>query len=488
MSKFRALDIFKPFVGIVPEIELPYEKVVFDEKIVYTIGISALYLLSSLPISGVNPNKIADPFNWLRLPFASEAGTLLEFGVLPVLTSAFFWQILSGLKIVKINFNNLSDRSTFQSLQKISAVLIALIYATILAISGYFRPIDFFSYQNSLNSTTSILWSNILIIAQLTTSTAIVTLLVELLEKGYGFGPGVMVFITVSAATKFTGSLFGFITNIKSFESNGVIVQLFKNLFNKPLTTGIYSLFNRTDEVNFTQVYLTIIVVLILTYIQNFRMDISIKSTKVRSMVSTYPIRLFYCGALPILFSYTIIYNLNIITFALTKIFGGSNLIANWEIDSLTNNTYYLTSGLLYFISGSSYYSNFLSYIGKIIAFTAFTTFTSAIFGRYWYAMSGSTGKDLAKQFKEQDIVVVGHRDATVAKELNKLISSSSLIGATILGAVIGLAESTGLSKGLAVGVTTGLLCALSLLENVMSEYQQSGSVNSQFAQVFGTN
>lgn len=102
--------------------------------------------------------------------------------------------------------------------------------------------------------------------------------------------------------------------------------------------------------------------------------------------------------------------------------------------------------------------------------------------------MSGSSGKDLAKQFKEQDIVVVGHRDATVAKELNKMISSASLIGSAILGLVVGVAEGTGVSQGLVAGVVVGVLSALSLLEQVMSEYQQAGATNSQFAQVFGTN
>ena len=125
------------------------KKVVFDEKIVYTIGAAAIYLLLSLPLSGVNPNKIADPFYWVRLPFASEAGTLLEFGVLPIVTSAFLWQILSGFKFIKVNFTNIYDRQYFQSLQKVFAVLIAIVYASLLAISGYFQPIDAFAKTRS---------------------------------------------------------------------------------------------------------------------------------------------------------------------------------------------------------------------------------------------------------------------------------------------------------------------------------------------------
>lgn len=483
MAAIKVLDIIKPFAGLIPEIELPYEKIIFDEKIVYTIGAAVIYLLSSIPITGVNTNKIADPFYWLRLPFASEAGTLLEFGVLPIVTSAFLWQILSGLKIVKVNFSNISDRQHFQSLQKVFSVLIAVFYAALLALSGYFQPVDSFTKNSSLSAGASFL-----IVCQLGTSTAIVTLLVELLEKGYGFGPGVLAFIAANSATKLAGSLFGIMTNPITGESNGVLIQFFRNIFNKSVPNAIYTLFTRTDEINFTQVYLTIIVLAIITFLQNFRMDISIKSSKVRSMVSSYPIRFLYCGALPVLFTYSILYNLNIVTFALTKIFGGSKFIAVWQLNALTNKTYNLSCGLLYFFSPSPLNACMIGSFIKYITFTLFVTLSSSIFGRYWFTMSGSSGKDLAKQFKDQDIVVVGHRDVNVARELNKMITSASLIGSTLLGLTIGLAETTTFSQGYAAGIAVGVLSALSLLEQIMTEYQQAGAANSQFAQVFGTN
>lgn len=483
MSGVRFLDFVKPLGSIIPEVELPYEKVIFDEKIVYTIGISAVYLLTAIPISGVNPNKIADPFYWMRLPFASDAGTLLEFGLLPIITSAFLWQILAGLKIVKVNFENIVERQNFQSLQKITAIFISVVFAALLCLSGYFESIDSFTRTSSIVGPS--FWTHALIVCQLGTATGIVTLLVELLEKGYGFGPGILAFSALNAATKFAGSLFGIMANPVTYESHGVVIQLFRNVFSKPFNIAIYDIFNRKTEINLTQVYLVFIVLGLITYLHSFRMDVSIKSSKVRSMVSSYPIRLFYCGALPIFFSYTILYNINIITFALTKIFGGSQLIAVWELDGFSKKTYELTSGILYFLSPSNCGSVLNNSI-RMVVFTLYFVISSSIFGRYWYSMSGSSGKDLAKQFKDQDIVVVGIRDANVAKELNKLISLSSLIGSTVLGLIIGVAESFGISNGLVAGISIGILAALSLLEQIMSEYQQSGATNSQFSQVFG--
>lgn len=485
MSGIKVLDIVKPFASLIPEVELPYDKILFDEKMVYTIGVAVIYLLSFIPINGVIPSKIADPFYWLRLPFASEAGTLLEFGVLPVVTSAFFWQILSGFKIIKVNFNNIQDRENFQSLQKISAILLAVFYASILAVAGYFQPIDAFAHSDVY--TTSI-WSNLLIISQLGTVTGIVALMVEILEKGYGFGPGVMVCIAATTSTKLSGSLFGFLTNTITSQSEGTVIQLFRSIFSGSITSSIYNLFTRSEETNLTQIYLVIIALAAVAYLQNFRMDVSIKSAKVRSMMSSYPIRFLYCGALPILFAYTILYNVNIVAFAFTKIFGGLPLLAKWELDPLTNSTYELTSGFLYFLSPSQAGCCFILTVIRFVSFSLLITVLSTLFGRFWFNMSGSNGKDLAKQFKDQDIVVVGHRDATVAKELNKLISSASLTGSFALGAIISIIEATGVPKGFVAGVSVGVLSGLTLLEQIMTDYQQTGATNSQFAQVFGTN
>lgn len=45
MSGFRLIDIVKPILPILPEVELPFEKLPFDDKIVYTIFAGLIYLL-----------------------------------------------------------------------------------------------------------------------------------------------------------------------------------------------------------------------------------------------------------------------------------------------------------------------------------------------------------------------------------------------------------------------------------------------------------
>ena len=45
----RLIDVAKPFLPILPEVELPYEKIPFDDKIVYTLISALIYLFAQLP-------------------------------------------------------------------------------------------------------------------------------------------------------------------------------------------------------------------------------------------------------------------------------------------------------------------------------------------------------------------------------------------------------------------------------------------------------
>ncbi|KAG7928286.1 hypothetical protein KL925_001586 [Ogataea polymorpha] len=465
--------------------EYPYQKIEFDEKIVYTIASVAVYLLAGLPLSNVAQDRIADPFGWLRVPFASQAGTALEFGLLPIVTAGFLWQTLAGFKIIKINFESRSDRELFQSWQKLTAVLIALVYAVLLSFAGYFDPVDQFTSQATLS-----IWSKLTYIVQLTFMALITALLVELLDKGYGFGPGILAIITVSSSTQFVTSFLGFTTTLtaRGFESHGALIQLIRNLKNKPFGLAIYDAFTRDNLANLTQIYATLAALAAGVYFGNFRVEVPIKSAKVRSMASVYPIKLLYCGALPLLFTYAVLYNLNIIGFALTRIFSSVQYvqyIGNWKLDEFNFSTYNLTSGLLYFVSASPKGASPLHYLVRPATFSLFVIVVSTVFSKLWSNISGSSGKDIAKQFKEQDITLIGHRDTAVGKELGKIIPVASTTGALIVSAVVCAVEALGFSSGLAVGALIGLLCALTLLESVMTEYQQSGGMASQFGQMF---
>ena len=116
----------KFFLPILPEIEYPFEKVSFDEKIVFTVGSAIIFLFGQLPIYGLIPNAqfyLLDPFSNFRSIFAMNKGTLLELGLLPIITSAFIWQIAAGLRLINVNFKLRIDRELFQTGQKLTSFI-----------------------------------------------------------------------------------------------------------------------------------------------------------------------------------------------------------------------------------------------------------------------------------------------------------------------------------------------------------------------------
>ena len=72
----------------------------------------------------------------------------------------------------------------------------------------------------------------------------------------------------------------------------------------------IWHSFFRIQLPNLTQFYISLASILIVVALQNFRIELPIRSTKVRGMNNVFPIRLLYTGGLPVLFAFTVVANI----------------------------------------------------------------------------------------------------------------------------------------------------------------------------------
>merc|ERR1719262_302543 len=95
----------------------------------------------------------------MRVILASNRGTLMELGISPIVTSGMVMQLLAGAKIIEVDQSLKEDRVLFSGAQKLFAILI---------------------------------------IMQLFFAGVIVIVLDELLQKGYGLGSGISLFIAVN--------------------------------------------------------------------------------------------------------------------------------------------------------------------------------------------------------------------------------------------------------------------------------------------------
>ncbi|CAK9438461.1 uncharacterized protein LODBEIA_P26850 [Lodderomyces beijingensis] len=502
MSGFRLVDLIKFFLPILPEIELPYESITFDEKIVYTIGTAFIFLIGQLPIYGLIPQAqfhLIDPFYSIRSVFAMEKATLLELGLLPIITSAFIWQLAAGLKLINLNLSIRLDRELFQSGQKLTSWGLAIVIAAGLIYSGYYDNV--IRGYKSLGSAAAgggltgaaLLWSYFTIFLQVVTWQVVVSLLVEIFDKGYGFGSGILCFLTLQNATNFISELIGLemypvVNNTKKFESLGALLNLIRNFsFTKPTLTinQIWHAFTRVQLPNLTQFYIALASILAVIALQNFRIEVPIRSTKVRGMNQMFPIRLLYCGGLPVLFAYTVIANLQVFGFIAQSILVKLRLspyvtvlLANYVVEPYSNRLV-IKSGLLYFFTASQNLLYSIISPLRTIVYSLSVVILSIWFAYKWCYISGSSPKDIAKQFKDQGISIAGKRDISITKELSRVVPIAAVSGAFILSAVAVAGDVFG-GLGKNVACIVGVSSAFGILEEFMIDYQQAGG--SQFS------
>jgi protein transport protein SEC61 subunit alpha len=68
-----------------------------------------------------------------------------------------------------------------------------------------------------------------------------------------------------------------------------------------------------------------------------------------------------------------------------------------------------------------------------------------AFFSKTWIDVSGSSAKDVAKQLKEQQMIMRGHREKSMIHELNRYIPTAAAFGGLCIGALSVTADFLGM-------------------------------------------
>jgi len=121
----------------------------------------------------------------------------MELGITPIITSGMVMQLLAGSRIIDVDQSLREDRALFQGAQKLFGLLITGGEAVAYVMSGMYGDIREIGAGNS-----------ILLILQLFFAGIIVLLLDELMQKGYGMGSGISLFIPPTFAKASFGRLF----------------------------------------------------------------------------------------------------------------------------------------------------------------------------------------------------------------------------------------------------------------------------------------
>merc|ERR1712166_1306352 len=93
------------------------------------------------------------------------------------------------------------------------------------------------------------------------------------------------------------------------------------------------------------------------------------------------------------------------------------------------------------------------------VIYVVFILAACALFSKTWIEVSGSSARDVAKQLREQQMVMKGHRDSSLVGVLNRYIPTAAAFGGACIGALTIVADFLG-----AIGSGTGILLAVTII------------------------
>jgi protein transport protein SEC61 subunit alpha len=428
----------------------------FKQRLMWTgVTLAIFLMMSHIPLFGIMSSSSADPFYWIRAILASNRGTLMELGISPIVTSSMIMQLLVGLKVLEVDMNDPSERALFQGAQKLFGLVLTVGQAIVYVLTGmYGDPSDMG------------LGMCLMIVIQLLIAGMVVLLLDEVLSKGYGLGSGISLFIATNICEHIVWRMFSPTTvNVgRGTEFEGAIIATFHLLaVRSNKMAALREALFRPNLPNLTNILATVLVFAVVIFFQGLHVDLPIHSNRVKGESQSYKIKLFYTSNMPIILQSALVSNLFVISQMLWSKFRGFpfvGLLGEWE--DFSDGTFSRSvpiSGLCYYLSPPQGLSGMVDDPIHAVLHIAFVLTSCALFSRVWIYISRSGPKDVARQLKEQQIVLVGHRSESTDKALSQYIPTAAAFGGLCIGALSLSADLIG-----AIGSGTGILLAVTTI------------------------
>jgi len=447
----RFLSLFKPIGRVLPEIKKPERKVSFNEKIFWTALVLVIFLvMTEIPLYGV-AQSASDQFGQLRVIFASNRGTLMELGIGPIVTAGLILQLLAGSSIIKCDMSNSEDRGLFTSASKVFTIVLTGIQAGAYILSGM--------YGTSLAGPTILV-----IFLQLIITGVIVMLMDELVQKGWGLGSGISLFIMAGVAQNILWSTFSpptglFVGSLSSYL--GGQQTLTQWAFGS--AGGVYP--------SLLGFIATIGVFLIVIYLQGIRIELPMSYAGYKGFRSRYPIKLLYVSNLPVIFASALFANVYFFSQLLWAQFGrpapGTNLlfqiIGDYNVTTTSSNGTSIQpiGGIAYYVTPPHNIQGVIAAPVQAFAYLGIIIVFCAVFSLIWLEVGGLGPAKVAQQLMDSGMQIPGYRRSgrPIEAILKRYIPVVTVLGGIIVGLVAGFSDFLG-----AFGSGTGILLSVGII------------------------
>jgi protein transport protein SEC61 subunit alpha len=449
--------IIKAVSTYVPQVPKPKKKISLTEKFVWTgIALLAYLIMAQIPLYGVTDDPRFDFLAFARVIFAAQQGTLMELGIGPIVTAGLLMQLLKGSNLIRLDFKNPDDRSLFTSATKIVTIIVIVAEGGLYGGSVY-GPLTAEEAPSAIY----------VVIAQLIGASVIVMLLDEMVQKGWGIGSGLSLFIMAGIAQTILWNVFSVVP-----ADDGPVGLLPFTIDASLSGHGADAIFRTGQLPSLFTLALTVGVILVLVYIEGIHVDVPIVSTKYRGFTAVYPIKLLYTSVIPVILASALTANAVFMGQMLWANYNpnNENPVFNWIAQFDPNSRggqANPTGGILYYITSPRSLDIVAADPLRAVVYVIFMTAIVTVFSRLWVELGGLSAKNAARNLLDADVQVPGFRrsEGSVEALLNRYIPSLTIIS----GIIIGLLAS--ISNVLNVfGSGTGIL----LMVNIMVSYYQT--------------
>ncbi|NHJ05602.1 MAG: preprotein translocase subunit SecY [Candidatus Heimdallarchaeota archaeon] len=443
------LKIFKPFTHVTFEVKKPDRTVSFKEKSIWTIVCLIVYfVLISVPLWGIEETTgQADPFFAMRAILASQRGTLGELGIGPIVTAGLIMQLLVGSQIIKVDFNNPEERALYTGAQKVLSILMILFEAGAYLFGG--------AYGEDITPLIGTL-----IFLQLLAAGLVIMLMDELIQKGYGLGSGISLFIAAGVSFNIINGLFAFTDGIGAAPAGryyGAIIAFFYGLTNGEKFINVIYRPNNPDIIAFLA---TIIVFGMVIYVESMRIEIPISHAKYK-IPARYPIKFLYTSNIPVILASALFANVYFISQILFRRWEGNpivDLLGKWDF---TLDQPAPIGGLAFYTTAPRGIDQVIEYPGRAVIYVVILVAACMIFSTIWLETAGMGSRDVAKQLLDADMQIPGFRrnPKVLEKYLDRYIPIAALLGGLFVALLAAFADFLGaLGTGTGILLTTGII------------------------------
>jgi len=448
----RFLSLFKPVARFIPEIKAPERRVRFNEKLFWTAIVLILYLvMTEISLYGIETTALGE-LAALRIIFASSRGSLMELGIGPIVTAGLILQLLVGSAMIECDMANPEDRGLFTTASKAFTIILTGVQASAYIIGGMY---------GTLPGTTAII-----VFLQLLAAGMIVLLMDELVQKGWGFGSGISLFILAGVAQGIFWQCFSPAPAMGELRSYGFFVALGQVLSSgEPIT--LLLLRENPQNPSMLGLIATIAAFLIIIYMEGVRVELPLSYAGYRGYRSRYPIKLLYVSNLPVIFASALFANVYFFSQLFWSMSGQPPPGQNFWLDLL--GQFRFTEGgnlepvgglVRYVISPRSFTGvmedplRAFAYLGILVAFCV-------VFSLTWLEVGGLGPSTVAKQLVGAGMQIPGYRRSGKAIEsiLKRYIPAVTVLGGIIVGLIAGVSDFFGVfGSGMGILLSVGIV------------------------------